>query len=190
MVEIIETAIAEVKIVVPKKFGDHRGFFSETWNKSTLKAAGIETDFIQDNHAFSAERGTIRGLHYQCAPKAQGKLVRVTRGRVLDVAVDIRKGSPTFAQYVAVELSAENWHQLWVPAGFAHGYCTLSEDVEFLYKVDNDYSPENEAGIIWNDPDLNIDWGVGDAEVKLSEKDKLLPTLKNQTKLFEYGDFV
>lgn len=189
MTEVIDTAIKDVKIVVPRKFGDQRGFFSETWNKKTLQSAGIDVDFVQDNHAFSAERGTIRGLHYQLSPMAQGKLVRVTRGTALDVAVDIRRGSPTFGQHVAVELSAENWKQLWVPAGFAHGYCTLTENVEFLYKVTNDYSPEHEAGIIWNDTELNIDWKIGADEVKLSDKDVILPKFADQSKLFEYGDF-
>ncbi|WP_025899208.1 dTDP-4-dehydrorhamnose 3,5-epimerase [Sneathiella glossodoripedis] len=188
MVEVIETAIKDVKIMEPGKFGDHRGFFSETWNKKALAEAGIAADFVQDNHAFSAARGTVRGLHYQCGEYAQGKLVRVTRGAVLDVAVDIRRGSPTFGQHVAVELSAENWRQLWVPAGFAHGYVTLSADVEFLYKVDNDYSPAHEAGIIWNDPDLQIDWKITAEEAKLSDKDKVLPRLKDQHQLFDYGD--
>ncbi len=189
MTEVIETSIADVKVIIPRKFGDHRGFFSETWNQKTLAAIGIETTFVQDNHAFSAEKGTIRGLHYQLPPKAQGKLVRVTRGSVLDVAVDIRKGSPTFGQHVAVELSAENWKQLWVPAGFAHGYCTLTENVEFIYKVNNDYSPEHEAGIIWNDPALGIDWGVAQQQARLSDKDLILPTLAEQDKLFNFGEF-
>ncbi|MEH6401803.1 MAG: dTDP-4-dehydrorhamnose 3,5-epimerase [Sneathiella sp.] len=189
MIEIEETALPEVKIIKPKKFGDERGFFSETWNVKSLKEAGIQADFVQDNHAFSAEKGTIRGLHYQMSPKAQGKLVRVTRGRVLDVAVDIRRGSPNFGKHVAIELSAENWFQLWVPRGFAHGYCTLTTDVEFLYKVDNDYSPENEQGIIWNDPALGINWGVEAEIVQTSEKDLILPTLAQQKHLFEYGEF-
>ncbi|WP_169570081.1 dTDP-4-dehydrorhamnose 3,5-epimerase [Sneathiella limimaris] len=189
MTEVLATEIAEVKIVIPKKFGDHRGFFSETWNRGALTAAGIDTEFIQDNHAFSAEKGTIRGLHYQLPPKAQGKLVRVTRGAVLDVAVDIRRGSPTFGKHVAVELSSDNWKQLWVPPGFAHGYCTLTENVEFLYKVDNDYSPEHEAGIIWNDPALGIDWKLDGSEARLSDKDTILPLLEKQDQLFEYGDY-
>ncbi|MCG8493214.1 MAG: dTDP-4-dehydrorhamnose 3,5-epimerase [Sneathiellales bacterium] len=188
MVEIEETALKDVKIITPRKFGDSRGFFSEVWSKKSLLAAGIEEEFVQDNHAFSAEKGTIRGLHYQLPPFAQGKLVRVTRGAALDVAVDIRKGSPTFGQHVAVELSADNWRQLWVPAGFAHGYCTLTEDVEFLYKVTGEYSPEHEAGILYNDPDLAIDWRLGEASPRLSDKDLILPQLKDQDKLFTYGD--
>ncbi len=189
MIEIEQTALPEVKIIKPRKFGDARGFFSEVWNDRDLKSAGINVDFVQDNHAFSAEKGTVRGLHYQTAPKAQGKLVRVIRGRVLDVAVDIRRGSANFGAYVGVELSEENWHQLWVPPGFAHGYCTLTEDVEFLYKVTNDYSPENEQGIIYNDPDLGINWGVADADILLSDKDRILPRLKDQNNLFQFGEF-
>ena len=189
MIDIEETALPEVKLIKPRKFGDERGFFSEVWNGRDLKDAGIDVTFVQDNHAFSAEKGTIRGLHYQMPPKAQGKLVRVTRGSVLDVAVDIRKGSPNFGKHVAVELSAENWHQLWVPPGFAHGYCTLTENVEFLYKVTNDYSPENDNGIIWNDPDIGIDWKIADADCILSAKDKILPTLADQTNLFDFGDY-
>lgn len=189
MIEIEETSLPEVKIIKPKKFGDERGFFSETWNSNSLKEVGITADFIQDNHAFSRDVGTVRGLHYQMSPKAQGKLVRVIKGRVLDVAVDIRRGSPNFGKHVGVELSADNWFQLWVPPGFAHGYCTLTPDVEFLYKVDNDYSPENEQGIIWNDPALDINWGVDPQNVLTSGKDLILPTLAQQDNLFEYGEF-
>lgn len=188
MVEVIETALPEVKIIAPKKFGDERGFFSETWNKKVLEGHGISEEFIQDNHAFSSEIGTIRGLHYQLSPKAQGKLVRVTRGKVIDVAVDIRTGSPNFGKHVAVELSAENWRQLWVPPGFAHGYSTLTEDVEFLYKVTNDYSPEHERSILWNDPEIGIDWKVDPSSVRLSDKDKIAPLLAHQTDLFEFGE--
>ncbi len=189
MLEIEETALRDVKIIKPKKFGDTRGFFSEVWNAKNLAEAGIAEKFVQDNHAFSAEKGTLRGLHYQLNPNAQGKLVRVTRGVALDVAVDIRKGSPTFGHHVAVELSAENWLQLWVPPGFAHGYCTLTENVEFLYKVTGNYSPADEAGIIWNDSDIAIDWRLDGSDVILSEKDQILPELSEQDKLFDYGDF-
>jgi dTDP-4-dehydrorhamnose 3,5-epimerase len=189
MIDVEETSLPGVKIITPRQFGDDRGFFSEVWNKKNAEAAGITGEFVQDNHAFSAEKGTLRGLHYQLNPNAQGKLVRVVQGVALDVAVDIRRGSPTFGQHVAIELSADNWRQLWVPKGFAHGYCTLTENVAFLYKVTGDYSPEHEAGIIWNDPDLGIDWGVTEDQVRLSDKDKILPTLVNQTRLFDYGDF-
>lgn len=186
--DIETTAIKDVIVITPRKFGDSRGFFSEVWNEASLNEIGITGRFVQDNHAFSAEKGTIRGLHYQLSPNAQGKLVRVTRGAALDVAVDIRVGSPTFGQYVAVELSADNWKQLWVPKGFAHGYCTLTENVEFLYKVTGKYNPEDEAGIIWNDPDLAIDWKVDPSQVHLSDKDKILPRFKDQDKLFQYGE--
>ncbi|MBO6824772.1 MAG: dTDP-4-dehydrorhamnose 3,5-epimerase [Sneathiella sp.] len=187
MIDIEKTAIKDVIIITPKRFGDSRGFFSEVWNAQNFAKAGITDAFVQDNHAFSSEKGTLRGLHYQTDPHAQGKLVRVTRGAVLDVAVDIRVGSPTFGLHVAVELSSENWRQLWVPKGFAHGYVTLTENVEFLYKVSGRYSPENEAGIIWNDPDLGINWGLSEEEVHLSDKDKILPKFKDQDKLFQYG---
>jgi|TARA_R100000005_G_C4998559_1_gene205232 dTDP-4-dehydrorhamnose 3,5-epimerase len=186
--QIEQTAIADVKILCPRKFGDERGFFSEVWNARSYSEAGIDTQFVQDNHAYNAEAGVLRGLHYQLEPKAQGKLVRVTRGAVLDIAVDIRVGSPTFGQHVAVELSAENWKQLWVPAGFAHGYCTLLPDTELLYKVNDFYSPENDCGIFWNDPALGINWPVPLENAILSEKDKTLPLLKDQTRLFEYRD--
>ncbi|MCC3305394.1 dTDP-4-dehydrorhamnose 3,5-epimerase [Sneathiella sp. HT1-7] len=186
--QIEETAIADVKILCPKKFGDDRGFFSEVWNAQTLKEAGLDLTFVQDNHAHNAEAGVVRGLHYQLAPKAQGKLVRALRGAIIDVAVDIRVGSPTFGQHVAVELSAENWRQLWVPAGFAHGYCTLQPDTEIVYKVTDYYSPEHDCGIFWNDPDLNINWSVSAEKAILSEKDKILPLLKDQTRLFEFKE--
>lgn len=184
--QVEETAIPGVKILTPRKFGDERGFFSEVWNARTMKEAGLDIAFVQDNHAFSAETGTLRGLHYQLAPKAQSKLVRVARGAALDIAVDIRVGSPTFGQHIAVELSAENWRQLWVPAGFAHGYCTLEPDTEIIYKVNDFYSPEHDCGIFWNDPALNIDWPVSAEAAVLSEKDKILPLLKDQSRLFEF----
>lgn len=186
--QIEETVIADVKILCPKKFGDDRGFFSEVWNAQTLKEAGLDLAFVQDNHAYNAEAGVVRGLHYQLDPKAQGKLVRVLRGAVIDVAVDIRVGSPTFGQHVAVELSADNWRQLWVPAGFAHGYCTLKPDTEIVYKVTDYYSPEHDCGIFWNDPDLNINWSVSTEKAILSEKDKILPLLKDQTRLFDFKE--
>lgn len=187
--QIEETAISDVKILTPKKFGDDRGFFSEVWNARTMSEAGLDIDFVQDNHALSADVGTVRGLHYQLNPAAQGKLVRVVRGAVLDVAVDIRKGSPTFGQHVAVELSAANWRQLWVPAGFAHGYCTIEPDTEFVYKVTDYYSPDHDCGILWDDLDLGIKWPVAVEKAILSEKDKVLPVLKDQQRLFEFKDF-
>lgn len=159
MTTIVEkTDLAGVVVITPKKFGDERGFFSETFNAASLAACGITAQFCQDNHSFSATPGTVRGLHYQRPPTAQTKLVRVTRGAVLDVAVDIRRGSPTYGAHVAVELSAANWKQILVPPGFAHGFCTLEPDTEVLYKVDAPYSPDDEGGVLWNDPLLGIAW--------------------------------
>lgn len=169
--EIVATAIPEVKLIRPKRFGDHRGFFAEVYNRRTLEGLGLHLDFVQDNHSRSARRGTLRGLHYQSPPFAQTKLVRVLRGSILDVAVDIRQGSPTFGRHVAVELSASGFEQLLVPRGFAHGFVTLEDDVEVLYKVDAYYSAEHDKGIAWNDPDLAIDWPVSPVECVLSAKD-------------------
>ncbi len=185
--ELLATALPEVRIVVPARFDDTRGFFSETWNARALAAAGIDAAFVQDNHARSRRRGTLRGLHYQIPPCSQGKLLRVTRGAVLDVAVDVRRGSPSFGQHVAVPLSAENWHQLWVPAGFAHGYCTLEDDTEVQYKTTQYYSPVHERGIAWDDPALAIGWPLDGASLVLTERDRQLPRLAEQPDLFEYG---
>jgi dTDP-4-dehydrorhamnose 3,5-epimerase len=170
--------IPDVKIIRPKKFGDARGFFSETYNKQAFADAGIALEFVQDNHSFSAPVGTIRGLHSQVAPFAQDKLVRVTRGRIWDVAVDIRKGSPTFGRWVAAEISAQDWNQILVPVGFLHGFCTLEPDTEVIYKVTALYSAKHEIGIRWNDPDLKIAWPIGDDKVTLSDKDLILPPFK------------
>ena len=177
--------IADVKLITPRKFGDNRGFFSETWNAKALADAGFTALFVQDNHAMSAEKGTVRGLHFQTPPMAQGKLVRVTRGAVLDVAVDVRRSSPTFGRHVSAVLSAENWQQLWVPAGFAHGYCTLQPDTEVIYKVTAYYSPANDKGILWDDPALGIPWPVTRAAAHLSDKDKIQPLLAGAKALFE-----
>jgi dTDP-4-dehydrorhamnose 3,5-epimerase len=185
--EFFATALLEVRIVVPDRLGDGRGFFSETWNARALAAAGIDATFVQDNHALNRRQGTVRGLHYQIPPCAQGKLLRVTRGRVLDVAVDVRRGSPTFGQHAAVLLSAENWRQLWVPPGFAHGYCTLEDDTEVQYKTTSYYSPRHERGIVWDDPALPIGWPFDGAKVVVSERDRRLPRLVEQPDLFEYG---
>lgn len=179
--EVIDTDLAEVRILEPRKFEDNRGFFYESYNKNTLEKLGIDTVFVQDNHSYSAKKGTVRGLHYQIAPQAQAKLVRVTRGAALDVAVDIRPGSATFGQSVSVLLSAENMRQLLVPAGFAHGFCTLENDTEVLYKASTVYSPEHERGILWNDPDLNIEWLMPNQEITLADRDTKFPTLANQT---------
>jgi dTDP-4-dehydrorhamnose 3,5-epimerase len=175
--EIQRTDIPDVLTVRPKKFGDHRGFFSEVFKNDVLKAQGIDEPWSQDNHSFSAARGVLRGLHFQKAPFAQTKLIRVTRGAILDVAVDIRKASPTYGKHVAVELSAENWMQLLIPVGFAHGFCTLTENVEVIYKVTAPYAPDCEGGVMWNDPELGIEWPVSASEVVLAERDKTWPPL-------------
>ena len=169
--------IDAVKLLTPRKFGDARGFFSETWNEKIFAAAGIEARFVQDNHAFSATPGTLRGLHFQLAPMAQDKLVRVTRGAVFDVAVDLRPGSETYGQHAGAVLSAANWAQIWVPKGFAHGYVTLEPDTEVIYKVTEFYSPALDRGIVWNDPALGIDWPLPPGGPVLSEKDVALPRL-------------
>ncbi|CAH2600977.1 dTDP-4-dehydrorhamnose 3,5-epimerase [Rhodovastum atsumiense] len=170
-------AIPDVLLLTPPRYGDARGFFSETYNARRYAEAGIDQPFVQDNHSLSARRGVLRGLHCQVAPNVQGKLVRVIKGAIWDVAVDIRHGSPTYGQHVAAELSAENWSQLWIPGGFLHGFCTLTQDVEVIYKVTGDYDRAAERGVIWNDPDLAIPWPVAPEEVQLSEKDTQLPRL-------------
>lgn len=173
--QIEPTAIPDVLMVQPKKFGDERGFFSETFKVQALRDAGVNVDWVQDNHSFSAPRGTVRGLHFQSPPMAQAKLLRVIRGAILDVAVDIRKASSTYGQHVAVELSAANWTQLYVPAGFAHGFCTLTPDAEVLYKVSAGYAPDDEGGVLWNDPDLGIAWPIKAEEATLSARDREWP---------------
>ena len=157
-VRVERTPLDGVLVITPDKFGDERGFFSETYNRAALAEHGVHAEFTQDNHSFSATPGTVRGLHFQAPPFAQTKLVRVSRGAVLDVAVDIRRGSPTYGQHFALELSAENWTQLLVPVGFAHGFCTIEPDTEVLYKVDARYAPEAEGGVRWDDPALGIAW--------------------------------
>ena len=175
--KIIETTIDGVVIVEPAVFGDHRGFFMESWSRRTFGEAGLYYDFVQDNHSRSTVKGTLRGIHFQKGDKAQAKLVRCVEGAVLDVAVDLRPASPTYKQWVAVELSAENKKQLLIPRGFGHGFVTLTDDVEFLYKADNYYAPEADAGIRWNDPELSIDWGV--TNPVLYKKDQNSPWLKD-----------
>jgi dTDP-4-dehydrorhamnose 3,5-epimerase len=172
-------AIPDVKLITPLRFQDPRGFFSETWNQRRFAEAGIPGPFIQDNHALSTEAGVLRGLHCQIGPNAQGKLVRAVKGAIYDVAVDIRSGSPTFGKYVGATLSAENWAQLWVPVGFLHAYCTLTADTEVIYKVTGDYDKPAERGVIWNDPDIGIDWPISLDRVILSDKDKVLPRLSD-----------
>ncbi len=185
--KIVETAIPEVKIIKPKKHGDHRGFFSETYNQKDFAAAGIDLDFVQDNHSLSADKGTVRGLHFQLHPFAQDKLVRVSRGSILDVAVDIRRGSPTFGRHVTAVVSAAEWNQILVPIGFAHGFVTLEPNTEVLYKTTDFYAPEHDRGILWSDPELGIDWGVDEGQAILSDNDRALPTLNDAPDLFEFS---
>lgn len=183
---IIKTEIPEVVIVEPKVFGDRRGYFFESFSERDFAENVRNVKFVQDNESRSCH-GVLRGLHFQKPPHAQSKLVRVVRGRVLDVAVDIRKGSPTFGRYVAVELSEENHRQLFIPRGFAHGFAVLSEDAVFQYKCDNYYAPQSEGAIAWNDPQIGIDWGLASDEVILSEKDMMHPLLKDADELFDYS---
>jgi dTDP-4-dehydrorhamnose 3,5-epimerase len=174
-----ELSIPGVKAIKTKKFEDSRGFFSETYNRNAYRDAGIDLAFVQDNHALSKAAGTVRGLHYQGHPFAQDKLVRVVSGRILDVVVDIRRSSPTFGQWLSVEISADEWNQILVPIGFAHGLCTLEPDTQVLYKVTNYYSAAHDFGIRWNDPDLNIRWPFSEGQIELSEKDKKQPLFKD-----------
>lgn len=183
--EIISTPLQDVYIVKPTVFKDNRGFFYESYNEKVLKEAGLNYTFIQDNHSKSSY-GVLRGLHFQNNPYAQAKLVRVIQGAVLDVAVDIRKGSPTYLQHFSLELSAENNLQLLIPSGFAHGFVVLTETCEFLYKCDNYYNRSSEGGIAYNDKTLNIDWKIPENDIILSEKDKHNPTIENANLQFTY----
>lgn len=182
--QVIPTAIPDVKLLLPKQLRDSRGFFSEVYSRKALRDVGIDADFLQDNHSLSVEKGVLRGLHYQLPPQAQDKLVRVVRGSILDVAVDVRRGSPTFGRHVTAQLSAENWRQVYIPAGFAHGFVTLEANTEVLYKVTAFYSPVHERGIRWNDPALGIDWGVSEADAILSDRDRRHPPLADAKGLF------
>jgi dTDP-4-dehydrorhamnose 3,5-epimerase len=184
VLDVEPTALPDVKIVRPKRVGDARGFFSEVYNRRAFADAGIALEFVQDNHSLSASAGTVRGLHFQTAPFAQDKLVRVNRGRILDVAVDLRRSSPTFGQHVAVEVSAENWLQLLVPMGFAHGFCALEDNTEVIYKVTQYYSAAHDKGILWNDPALGIAWPVAALDATLSAKDQQLPRLSECRDVF------
>ena len=185
--KVVPQSIPDVKLIIPKKFGDARGFFSEVFNLKSLHEAGITHDWVQDNHSLSVPSGVVRALHYQLPPMAQAKLVRVVKGKIFDVAVDIRRGSPTFGQFVAEELSAENWAQLYVPVGFAHGFVTMEPNTEVIYKVSKAYSPPHERGIIWNDATLNIPWGVTDATATLSGRDTKHPAFRD-AELFDFAN--
>lgn len=175
--KIEQTALPDVMMIVPPRFGDARGWFSETWNASRMAEAGLRLDFVQDNQSFSAVKGTLRGLHFQRPPRAQDKLVRCTRGTILDVAVDLRKGSPAYGKWVGLELSAENGRQLLIPKGFAHGFVTLTEDCEVQYKCTDLYAPDCDGGIRWDDPAIGIDWCLDGVDPVLSGKDAVAPLL-------------
>ena len=183
----IDTKLPGVCIVEPDVQGDQRGYFMETYNQKAFEDIGITATFVQDNQSFTAAKGVLRGIHFQNAPHAQAKLVRVTRGAVMDVAVDLRRGSPTYKQWVAVELSAENKRMLFIPRGFGHGFKTLTDDVEFCYKVDNLYSRECDRGIRFNDPAIGVDWGEV-TESLLSQKDTTAPLLEESDCNFVYGE--
>ena len=177
---IIETALPDVLIIEPKVFGDARGYFFESWNQAAYEAAGITNTWVQDNESKSCH-GVLRGLHYQAAPYTQAKIVRAFVGTVLDVVVDIRKGSPSYGKHIAVELSGENKRQLYIPRGFAHGFVVLSDEAVFAYKCDNVYMPSSERGIMFNDPDLGIDWRIAPDKLLLSDKDKKHPAFADIT---------
>ncbi|HEY0445319.1 MAG TPA: dTDP-4-dehydrorhamnose 3,5-epimerase [Allosphingosinicella sp.] len=187
MVIVRPLDIPEVLEIVPEKYGDHRGFFSEVWSRARLAEQGVDLDWVQDNQSFSVARGVLRGLHYQTPPFAQAKLVRVIRGSIWDVAVDIRRGSPTYGRWAALTVSAEKWNQVLVPAGFAHGFVTLEPDCEVLYKVSAVYAPGHDRSIRFDDPALAIDWPVAGEEVILSDKDRDAPTLADSDTGFIHG---
>lgn len=173
-----------LKLVTPQKNGDDRGFFSETYTASLWEKAGLHFNFVQDNHSLSRDVGTVRGLHFQAEPFAQDKLIRVLTGRILDVVVDLRRSSPTYGRHVAVELSRENWRQIFIPKGFAHGFVTLEPNTEIAYKVTDFYSPAHDYGLAWDDPELGIDWGITADKAILSEKDRRLPHLRDLAEFF------
>lgn len=184
--EIVPLEIPDVLLIKPRKFEDARGFFSETFSAPVAEKSGLPSRYVQDNLSLSKKAGTIRGLHYQTPPFAQDKIVRVIRGRILDVAVDLRQGSPHYGRHVAVELSGSTLDQLHIPAGFAHGFCTLEDDTEIFYKVSALYAPANDAGIIWDDPDIGIKWPVDVKSVILSDKDTKHPRLRDVSPVFSY----
>jgi dTDP-4-dehydrorhamnose 3,5-epimerase len=181
-----ELDIPDLKMFVPKRFSDARGYFSEAWSDQHFRKEIADATFVQDNQSFSKSKGTVRGLHFQKPPFAQGKLIRVVRGSILDVAVDIRKGSPTYLRHVAVKLDASEGAQLWVPAGFLHGFCTLEDETEVIYKVTSCYSATHDAGVLWSDPDLGIYWPVDHDSVVLSAKDERNPRLSELPDFFHY----
>ncbi|CUK08543.1 dTDP-4-dehydrorhamnose 3,5-epimerase [Shimia thalassica] len=186
IVTVESTALPGVLLITPARFGDHRGFFSESWNRQRMVENGVDIDFVQDNHSLSREVGTVRGLHFQSPPHAQAKLVRCGKGSLFDVAVDIRKGSPTFGRWIGEELSFENGKQLLIPAGFLHGFVTREPDTEIIYKCSDYYSPECDGAVRFDDPDIAIDWNMGDVAAVLSDKDTAAPFLKDFDSPFVY----
>lgn len=186
--EIRPTALPDVKMLVPRRFGDARGYFSETWNAARMRDAGLEFDFVQDNESLSAEVGTLRGLHCQKPPFAQAKLVRVVQGAILDVAVDMRHGSPDFGRWIAEEISAGTGAQILVPRGFLHGFVTLAPDTLVQYKVDNVYDASSDSGVRWDDPQIAVDWQLAGRDPVLSDKDSALPRLADWPSPFHYGE--
>jgi dTDP-4-dehydrorhamnose 3,5-epimerase len=186
MLTVTPTNLPDVVVLEPVRHGDARGFFSESWSAAHMKSAGLDFDFVQDNHSFSSLQGTVRGLHFQAPPQAQDKLVRCGRGTLFDVAVDIRRGSPTYGQWTGVELSFENGLQLLVPAGFAHGFMTLTPDCEIIYKCTDTYAPTLEGAVLWNDPQIGIAWPLADAAI-LSDKDAAAAPLSALETPFTYG---
>ena len=182
-------ALPEIKVVMPQRIGDARGFFSEVWNARDFASIGIDAAFVQDNHVRNPLKGTLRGLHYQVPPVAQGKLVRVTRGAIFDVVVDIRRVSPSFGRHAAAVLTADNWYQLWIPPGYAHGYCTLEPETEVLYKVTTYFDPAAERGLAWDDPEIAIAWPLDCQTLIMSDKDRGFPRLGELSPYFSYKDF-
>ena len=184
--QVLGTAIADIKLIKPVRHVNSRGLFSEVFKESELRKHAIDINFVQDNHSLSVSKGVVRGLHFQIAPFAQAKLLRVTAGSVFDVAVDIRDGSPSFGRHVAVLLSATDWNQIFIPEGFAHGYCTLEPNTEVIYKVSAYYSPEHDRGLLWNDPALGIAWPVSANEALVSDRDRKHPALCRLPQHFRY----
>jgi len=184
--EVLETKIAGIKLLKPVRRVDPRGFFSEVFKEQVLRENGIDIHFVQDNHSLSVNKGVVRGLHFQIPPSAQAKLLRVTAGSIFDVAVDIRWGSPSFGRHFAAVLSAADWNQIFIPEGFAHGYCTLEPDTEVIYKVNAYYSPEHDRGLLWNDPALGIVWPVSTDKALVSDKDRTHPVLSDLPRYFLY----
>ena len=184
--QVIETEIADIKLLKPVRHVDSRGFFSDVFKENALREHGIDMHFVQDNHSLSASNGVVRGLHFQIPPFAQVKLLRVTAGSIFDVAVDIRWGSPSFGRHVAAVLSSSDWNQIFIPEGFAHGYCTLERDTEVIYKVSAYYSPEHDRGLLWNDPALGIAWPVSADDALVSDRDRKHPILSGLPRFFRH----